>query len=84
VPGADWLNDLQARLEVAARRLKEAEGSGKNGRDWLVKELARVVLEADALKADSLRQKQALLEGHRKVGSSGNGDTQIVVVLLML
>lgn len=57
----------QAKLELAAERLKEAQGSGKGGRDWLVKELARVVKDASTLKANGLRREHAVLEGHRRV-----------------
>lgn len=55
------------KLEVAAERLKEAQGSGKFGRDWLVKELARVVKHASALEAKGLTREKAVLEGNRRV-----------------
>lgn len=57
----------QARLELAVERLKKAEGSGTSGRDWIVKEFARVVKEASALEAEGLRREESISEVHRTV-----------------
>lgn len=57
----------KARLEIAVERLSEAEGSGKNGRDWLVKELARVVQETHVLQAEVLKRDEVVLEIHDQV-----------------
>lgn len=57
----------KARLTTAEERLVEARGSGKNGRDWLVKEISRVGEEASALQAGARGRQQALFEAHRQV-----------------
>lgn len=57
----------QARLELAVERLKQAEGSGMSGRDWIVKEFARVVKEVGALEAEALKRDEAISEVHRMV-----------------
>lgn len=57
----------QAGLELAVERLKQVEGSGTNGRDWIVKEFARVSKEVSALEAAAVRREEAVLEVHRTV-----------------
>lgn len=57
----------KARLEIAVERLSEAEGSGKNGRDWLVKELSRVAQETHVLQAEILKRDEVVLEIHGQV-----------------
>lgn len=57
----------KARLEITVERLRKAEGSGKNGRDWLVKELARVVQETHVLQAEVLKRDELVLEIHGQV-----------------